>query len=197
MKSSNHRLIPLTEAIQTYHLENIFGDDFEELVIDAIDEDAKVLVFQGDTICNGDFDQSRGANFNASFDFGHIRLVIVEGNLTARNIEMQVAGMLIVLGDVTCEKILLKEFYPLYVKGNLIAKQAVLGIASQEGPFLGHEKFGSMYARIQGTVSSPRVQTWFMPLNHLNWTSDSGAEYAEDMEDPQKNNWFDDPIWKL
>ncbi|WP_454259358.1 hypothetical protein [Pseudoxanthomonas mexicana] len=38
------------------------------------------------------------------------------------------------------------------------------------------QTLGPLHVHVKGSVGSPVVQTWHMPLRHLRWTQDSGRE---------------------
>lgn len=89
MRSTNHRIISLSEVGEEFNIEYIFGADFEELIIDHVEEDATVMVFDGDTEFTGDIDlcRSQGIAFGEDYDYSSHDIIIVNGNLNARNIK--------------------------------------------------------------------------------------------------------------
>lgn len=196
MKPANHRIISLAAAIARFNIEELSATGLADPISERLDEDAEVLVCDGDTLFAGDMDMSGGVAFGEPYNaYNHIP-IIVNGHLEARNIHLWNINGLFVFGSLTCDKIHLREGFPLYVQGNLIARQAILATAEQEGPSGDQEQFGPGYVRIKGTAYSPRIQTWFMPLHHLNWTADSGKELAED-KIYNSDKYLTDPVWKF
>lgn len=178
MKPANHRTLPLKQAIEEFALERLLGEEaFEDLIGARLDEDEdEALVFDGDTICADDLDLlNRSVAFGEPWDRWRHGLIIVNGNLTMNRIDLYGVDGLIVLGDVLCDSIHLREA-PLYVQGNLVARSAVRATAEKEWHESTAKTLGPQYVHVKGTVGSPVVETWCMPLRHLRWTPDSGRE---------------------
>lgn len=176
MKPANHRTLPLVQAIEDFALNRLLGDNFDDLVGDRLDEDSTVLVFDGDTVCAGNLDLlHRGVAFGVPWDRQRHGLIVVDGHLTMGEIDLHGVDGLMVLGDLHCDSIHLREEL-LYVQGDLVARSAVRATASQDWPEARAEMLGPLHVHVKGTASSPVVQTWHMPLRHLAWTAGSGAE---------------------
>lgn len=177
MKPSNHRTMTLAEATATFAIERLLGEDFDELIGHRLEEDDAMLVFEGDTACAGDLDLSRNdpTAFGEPFDRWPHELIVVAGNLTMARIDLWQVQGLVVLGDLICDEIHLRET-PLYVRDRLLARTAVRATAEKEWHDERAQTLGPLYVRVKGVVSSPLVETWCMPLQHLKWTGDSGRE---------------------
>jgi len=179
MKPANHRILSLKQAIAEFALRSLLGDHFDDLIGDRLDEDEdEALVFDGDTACADDLDLlNRDVAFGEPWDRQRHGLIVVNGNLAMNRIDLYRVDGLIVLGDVRCDSIHLRET-PLYVQGNLVAHSAVRATAEKEWHESTAKTLGPQYVHVKGTVRSPVVETWCMPLRHLQWTPDSGREQA-------------------
>ena len=176
MKPANHRTLPLMQAIEDFAINRLLGDNFDDLVGDRLDEDSTVLVFDGDTVCAGDLDLlHRGVAFGVPWDRQRHGLIVVDGHLTMGEIDLHGVDGLMVLGDLHCGSIHLREEL-LYVQGDLVARGAVRATALQDWPEARAQMLGPLHVHVKGSASSPVVQTWHMPLRHLAWTAGSGAE---------------------
>jgi|GEM_PF-2540849 len=197
MKTTNNRTITLAEAIRKFNIEELAETDLADPLSEQYDEDHPVLVFDGDTEFTKDIDIAMSQAPGEERPYHHHNIIIVNGNLKARNIHMWCLNGLFVFGDMQCEKIHFRESCSIYVQGNLTAKKAILATAEQEGAGYGEATMGADFVRIMGQVHSPRIQTWFMPLNHLNFTADSGKEFEEGKEYINNDNRLSDPVWKF
>ena len=74
-----------------------------------------------------------------------------------------VAPLQIVLGDLHCDSIHLREEL-LYVQGDLLARDAVRATAAQDWHEAMAQTLGPLHVHVKGSVGSPVVQTWHMPL---------------------------------
>jgi hypothetical protein len=177
VKPPNHRTLTLAEAINTFAIDHLLGEDFDDLIGHRLEEDDPVLVFDGDTRCPGDLDLLRAdpVAFGERFDRWPHDLIIVDGDLAMGRIDLwQVRGM-IVLGDLSCDELHLREAL-LHVGGHLVARSAVRATANKEWDSRTARTLGPRHVRIHGTARSPVVATWGMSLQHLRWTPDSGRE---------------------
>lgn len=176
MKPAHHRTLPLAQAVEAFALDRLLGDHFDDLIGDRLDEDDAVLVFDGDTVCAGDLDlHHRRMAFGEPWDRQRHGLIIVDGSLTMDAIDLYGVDGLVVLGDLRCGSIHLREEL-LYVRGDLAARSAVRASASQDWNDAMAQTLGPLHVHVKGSASSPVVQTWHMPLRHLAWTAGSGAE---------------------
>lgn len=176
MTRANHRQIPLHEAMTEFALDSLLGDDFDDLIGDRLDENDSVLVFDGDTVCEGSLDLlNRSVVFGEPWHSQRHGLIVVNGSLAMNQIDLYGVDGLVVLGDLRCDSLHLREEL-LYVQGHLIAHGAVRATASQDWHEARARMLGPLHVHVKGTASSPVVQTWYMPLHHLRWTPGSGAE---------------------
>lgn len=176
MQPANHRTLPLAQAVEDFALDRLLGDSFDDLIGNRLDEDDTVLVFDGDTVCAGDLDLlNRGVAFGVPWDRLRHDLIVVDGHLAMGEIDLYGVDGLMVLGDLHCGSIHLRENL-LYVQGDLVARGAVRATASQDWPEARARTLGPLHVHVKGTASSPVVQTWHMPLRHLAWTAGSGTE---------------------
>lgn len=182
MRSANHRTLTLVQAIREFALERLLDKDFDDVIGNRLEEDDSVLVFDGDTICDEDLDLlQRDVVFGESWDRQRHGLIIVNGSLAMNQIDLYCVDGLIVLGDLLCDSIHLREEL-LYVQGNLVARSAVRATGSQDWHEATARTLGPLHVHVQGTASSPRVQTWHLPLHHLRWTEGSGVDEALELE---------------
>lgn len=176
MKPANHRLLPLAHAVEAFAIDHLLGDHFDDLIGNRLDEDDSVLVFDGDTACDGSLDLlDRNVVFGEPWHYQRHGLIVVNGHLTLNHIDLYCVDGLVVLGDLRCDSIHLREEL-LYVQGHLVARSAVRATASQDWHDARARTLGPLHVHVRGTASSPVVQTWHMPLHHLRWTQGSGAE---------------------
>lgn len=197
MKTINNRIITLADAIREFNIEKLAETDLADPLSERYDEDHPVVVFDGDTEFTKDIDVAMTLLPEEEQPYHHHNIIIVTGNLKARNIHMWCLNGLFVFGDMQCEKIHFRESCSIYIQGNLIANKAILATAEQEGPGCNEATMGADFVRIMGQVHSPRIQTWFMPLHHLNFTTDSGKEVEEAKEYTNNDKRLSDPIWKF
>ncbi len=177
MKPPNHRTITVAEAVAQFGIERLLGDDFDDLIGDRLNEDDSCLVFDGATTCAGDLDLNRTqpVAFGEPWDRQRHGLIVVDGSLAIGQIDMRGVDGLLVLGDLICDSIHLCETL-VFVQRGLVARNAVRATADKEWHENTAVTLGPLYVRVHGTVSSPVVETWCMPLRHLSWTADSGSE---------------------
>jgi hypothetical protein len=176
MIPAHHRTLPLVQAVEDFAIDRLLGEQFDDLIGDRLDEDDAVLVFDGDTACAGDLDLlHRGVAFGAPWDRQRHGLIVVDGSLAMDAIDLHGVDGLIVLGDLHCDSLHLREEL-LYVQGDLVARNAVRATASQDWHDAMAQTLGPLYVHVKGATTSPVVQTWHMPLCHLAWTAGSGAE---------------------
>lgn len=182
MRPANHRTLALVQAIREFALERLLDKDFDDIIGNRLEDDDSVLVFDGDTISDEDLDLlQRNMVFGEPWDRQRHGLIIVNGNLAMNQIDLHCVDGLIVLGDLLCDSIHLREEL-LYVQGNLVARSVVRATASQDWHDVTARTLGQLHVRVQGTASSPRVQTWHLPLHHLRWTKGSGIDEALELE---------------
>lgn len=207
---SNYRIITLTEAIGRFDLETLFYRDgsWGELK-DVCNVPPPVILFEGDTVFEDDLNISRIRHYlyqsdspQPFTDFQKLcagessqesRIIIVNGNLSAKKLHMNGIDALFVFGNLHCDKFYFYEATMAYVEKDLHAEQAVLGSALSEDECFLEEK-GAAAACVKGSIYAPRVQTWFMRLGHLNWAEGSGKEFAEDETLPHEKHLTDN-IW--
>ena len=176
MKPAHHRPLPLAQAVEAFALDRLLGDHFDDLIGDRLDEDDAVLVFDGDTVCAGDLDLlHRGVAFGEPWARPRQGMYFFDGDISMGGIDLHGVDGLIVLGDLRCDSLHLREEL-LYVQGDLVARSAVRASASQDWHDAMAQTLGPLYVHVKGATTSPVVQTWHMPLRHLAWTAGSGAE---------------------
>jgi hypothetical protein len=121
------------------------------------------------------------------------RIIIVNGHLKAKVINMAGIDCLFVFGNLSCEKIYFHEAKPAFIRGDLHASKAILAQGDNDDD-CALEHRGKNNVCVQGTAYAPRVQTWYMRLGHLNWAAGSGEEFAED-EKLEHWDHLNDKIW--
>ena len=182
MRPANHRTLTLVQAIREFALERLLDKDFDDVIGNRLEDDDSVLVFDGDTISDEDLDLlQRDMVFGEPWDRQRHGLIIVNGSLAMNQIDLYCVDGLIVLGDLLCDSIHLREEL-LYVQGNLVARSAVRATASQDWNDVTARTLGQLHVHVRRTASSPRVQTWHLPLHHLRWTEGSGIDEALELE---------------
>ena len=211
MIPDNHRIVPLQAAIVEFELETPFrrNGDFDTLEEtfegSYFDGRRQALVFDGDTRFEQAFDADGAEAKRCGLQPGaptpfeelleQVCIVVVNGNLQAGRIDTRTCRALFVFGDVRCERFEFWEFDLAWIAGDLHAHQAVLATGNQDDAWRA-EAVGRDYACVQGSVFSPRVQTWFMHLGHLRWREGSGDEVREDVEfEGREHLWKTDPVW--
>ena len=173
----NRRTLTVAEVVAAFDLERRLGEGFDDLIGNRLEEDDEALVLDGDTVSRGDLDllHEPPMAFGEAWHPPRHGLIVVDGNLTIGRIDLWGIDGLIVLGDLHCDSIHLREEL-LYVQGDLLARDAVRATAAQDWHEAMAQTLGPLHVHVKGTASSPVVQTWHMPLRHLRWTQDSGRE---------------------
>lgn len=206
----NYQLLSLEEAIRRFDLETLYHrDGSNDLLTHSVDETARVILFEGDTEFIEDINIYHTQNklekvpsHTSGFEmllygerYLEDRVLVINGNLKARNIGMSNINALFVFGNLDCEKIEFGQSRPVFILGNLHASKAILARGLDDDDFA-LEHRGANNACIQGWAFAPRVQTWYMHLSHLNWKENSGKEFAEDVE---LDHWqhLNDGIWSM
>ena len=100
------------------------------------------------------------------------RLIVIDGDLHCRGLSTAWMHGVFVLGNVNCEWVDL-GIRPFYVKGNLVARKSLLGSAEDDE---GDGEEGKRHVVVGGTVSAPKVRTWYFGLGHLKFARDSAGE---------------------
>lgn len=100
------------------------------------------------------------------------RMIVINGDLRCRGLSTDYMHGIFVLGNVDCDRVDL-GLTPFYVKGNLLARKSLLGSAEDDE---GDGEEGKRHVVVGGTVSSPKVRTWYFGLGHLKFASDSAKE---------------------
>ncbi|NHZ66169.1 hypothetical protein F1735_28410 [Massilia sp. CCM 8694] len=106
------------------------------------------------------------------------RLLVIHGDLHCRGLSTYSMDAVFVLGNVHCETVDL-SIVPFYVKGNLVARKSLLGSAYDDG---GDGREGERHVVVGGTVSSPKVRTWYFSLGHLRFALESAKEVLVETE---------------
>lgn len=179
-----HRILSLEEADKELGLaaawESAPWAEGDDELFDTFSEDARVLVFDGDTRLES---------------FPDYRIVAVKGNLEVAFLHTFDIKALFVFGNLICEKAKFYKHNLVWVQGDLVARTAVLGLSDQDDAMHAAQD-GAFTVRVQGKASAPHVRSWWMGLSHLKWTPESGKEFCEEIELPDSEDHLSDPVWK-
>lgn len=150
----------------------------------ALSKMERAIVFEGNVTLDEDINISTIAmkkTVLTAFEQALIqreRLLVINGDLSCSGLSTYTMDAVFVLGNVNCETVDL-SIVPFYVRGNLVARKFLMGSAYDDG---GDGREGECHVVVGGTVSSPKVRTWYFSLGHLTFTKNSAKEVLVETE---------------
>ena len=184
-------VLPAKEVIKRYKLVSLLSP-LSRKDEDALSEFADVkqaLVFEGNVtldeniqIADAAYKKTLAKKTLSPFEDALLegdRLLVINGDLHCRALDTAYMHAVFVLGNVDCDTVSLGMTH-FYVKGNLVARKYLLGSAEDDE---GDGNEGVRQVRVDGTVSSPKVRTWYFGLGHLKFARDSAVEVMVEQKD--------------
>ncbi|MDM5181857.1 hypothetical protein PO883_32280 [Massilia sp. DJPM01] len=188
-------VLPAKEVIKRYKLMSLLSplSRKDKETLSEFADVKQAIVFEGDvtldeniSISDAAFKKTLSKQKLSPFEDALLasdRLLVVNGDLHCRALDTSLMHGVFVLGNVDCDTVSLGLAH-FYVKGNLVARKYLLGSAEDDE---GSGNEGERQVRVDGTVSSPKVRSWYFGLGHLKFAKDSAEEVLVEQEDRESS----------